>query len=180
MTDIPSIIAGLKQAATEVSDWFSAIPDAQYTAGPEGKWAAWQHLDHLIKTTAPLARTLRKDDEWFSQFGEPNRNVRTNEEVIERFTFRYNQVTGDIPDRYKPMIDAVNRSELLAQYQEAMDQICEQLGHWSEERLDSVLIPHPLMGRLIFREMLYFTVFHQYHHLKNLKSNYTQYPTKQS
>ncbi len=176
MTDIPSIITGLQKASQDVIDWFQSIPDAQYTAGPAGKWAAWQHLDHLIKTTAPLARTLQKDDEWFEQFGTPNREVRSNDAVIERFRFRYAQVTGDIPDRYKPMIDAVNRSELITLYKEAIARICIQLEQWSEERIDSVLIPHPLMGRLIFREMFYFTVFHQYHHLENLKTNYTQYP----
>jgi hypothetical protein len=40
--------------------------------------------------------------------------------------------------------------------------------------LDLLILPHPLLGKLTLREMLYFTLYHVEHHekqvLENLKS----------
>lgn len=35
---------------------------------------------------------------------------------------------------------------------------------WTEQDLDTVLLPHPLLGKLTVREMLYFTIYHAQHH----------------
>ena len=44
-----------------------------------------------------------------------------------------------------------------------------QLVHkWSEDDLDLYVIPHPLMGKLTFREILYFTIYHVKHHKKQM------------
>jgi|SRR5882672_10633400 len=40
----------------------------------------------------------------------------------------------------------------------------------SEADLDKYILLHPLLGKLILREMLYFTIHHNEHHLELLKS----------
>ena len=39
------------------------------------------------------------------------------------------------------------------------------IGKWSEEKLDALQLPHPLLGNLTVREMLLFTLYHQRHHI---------------
>ena len=39
---------------------------------------------------------------------------------------------------------------------------------WSEGDLDLYVIPHPLIGGLTFREILYFTIYHVQHHKKQI------------
>jgi len=34
----------------------------------------------------------------------------------------------------------------------------------SETALDLYILPHPLLGKITLREMLYFTAYHVYHH----------------
>ncbi len=36
---------------------------------------------------------------------------------------------------------------------------------WSEAALDRYRLPHPLLGKLTVREMLFFTLYHNAHHL---------------
>ena len=40
----------------------------------------------------------------------------------------------------------------------------------TEEELDTYLIPHPLIGKMTLRELLFFTVYHIGHHLKTIKN----------
>jgi len=38
-----------------------------------------------------------------------------------------------------------------------------------EDDLDRVMLPHPLLGKLTLREMLFFTIYHVEHHLGILR-----------
>jgi hypothetical protein len=48
------------------------------------------------------------------------------------------------------------------------NQLADVVGHWREEDLDRYRLPHPLLGKLTVREMLLFTVYHNYHHPRSL------------
>jgi len=39
-----------------------------------------------------------------------------------------------------------------------------KISNWKDEDLDHFLLPHPLLGKITLREMLYFTDFHILHH----------------
>jgi hypothetical protein len=42
---------------------------------------------------------------------------------------------------------------------------------FSEAQLDEYVLPHPILGKLTIREMLYFTIYHAtHHHLATLKN----------
>jgi len=43
----------------------------------------------------------------------------------------------------------------------------------TEEELDKYVLPHPILGKITMREMLYFTIYHVNHHEKNIKQNLT-------
>jgi hypothetical protein len=47
----------------------------------------------------------------------------------------------------------------------------KKIGQWSEKNLDAYLLPHPLLGKITVREMLFFTTFHTDHHL-NIMQKY--------
>jgi len=43
------------------------------------------------------------------------------------------------------------------------------LRNWQDENLDEYLLPHPLLGKLTIREMLFFTLYHDQHHVNNVR-----------
>ena len=42
---------------------------------------------------------------------------------------------------------------------------------FSEDEIDTYILPHPLLGKLTIREMIYFTIYHVEHHQNNTKQN---------
>ena len=42
----------------------------------------------------------------------------------------------------------------------------------SDKDLDTVILPHPLMGKMTAREIIMWTAFHVEHHTKTLKEKY--------
>lgn len=63
----------------------------------------------------------------------------------------------------------VNREELVERFRGIYQTLGEATGGWLADELDEYLIPHPVLGKLTVREMLYFTVLHTAHHLRLLK-----------
>jgi len=43
------------------------------------------------------------------------------------------------------------------------------MGDWSELQMDRIRLPHPVLGKLSVREMLFFTLYHNQHHLDAAK-----------
>ena len=52
------------------------------------------------------------------------------------------------------------------------DDIREKVENWKESDLDKYVLPHPLLGKISLREMLYFTDFHILHHNTLTKTIY--------
>jgi hypothetical protein len=46
--------------------------------------------------------------------------------------------------------------------------LARRIDRFSETQLDQLILPHPLLGKLTLREMLYFTIYHVQHHQKQL------------
>jgi hypothetical protein len=61
------------------------------------------------------------------------------------------------------------RTALLARWERVNARLREALEGWSERDLDRILLPHPLLGKLTTREMLFFTLYHDRHHVEAAK-----------
>ncbi len=56
---------------------------------------------------------------------------------------------------------------MLRQWERVSSKLLTNLERWSEQQLDTLRLPHPILGKLTVREMLFFTEFHTRHHLDN-------------
>ena len=61
---------------------------------------------------------------------------------------------------------------MLESFQKQGEELAAIVRNWSAEDLDNYLLPHPLLGKMLIREFLLWMIYHNYHHLNNLKSNY--------
>jgi len=52
-----------------------------------------------------------------------------------------------------------------------MKWLFSKLDKFTENELDRYILPHPLLGKLTLREMLFFTIYHIEHHEKLIKRN---------
>ncbi len=59
----------------------------------------------------------------------------------------------------------------MKKLQGLVQKLCKRMNKYSEEELDKYILPHPLMGKVTLREMLYFTIYHVQHHEKQIFPN---------
>jgi len=72
-----------------------------------------------------------------------------------------------IPLKIAPEDKQRNIEKLLKR----VKQLGTNINTYSEQQLDTFILPHPLLGKVTLREMMYFTIYHAEHHLKQAIKN---------
>ena len=67
-------------------------------------------------------------------------------------------------------INFEKKEELIKKYKEQKQKLIAKIEKQSENDLDVYILPHPLLGKVTLREMLFFTIHHNEHHLELLKN----------
>ena len=153
-----------------------SLSDFDFLYVNQNKWTAGQQVDHIIKSIAPvnlafsfpgfLLRIL---------FGKANRPSRTFEALVEKYKLKL-EAGGRATSRFIPhSINLTDREKSLNHLQDLTHTLISRINSFSEEQLDTLILPHPLLGKLTLREMLYFTIHHVEHHeiqvMKNLEKH---------
>lgn len=170
MEDKKFITQLLTQNAAALVAYVAQQPEAKFLETPNSKWSVGQNLEHLIRSLAPVNQALLLPGFILRLlFGKPNRKPRTYQELVDR----YNQklaAGGRASARFvPPAIQWNDRDKKIAALNRERDKMIARLSLWSETKLDTHLLPHPLLGKLTLREMLFFSVYHIEHHLKVLE-----------
>jgi hypothetical protein len=141
------------------------LNDADLLFAPEGKWTAAQQLDHIVKSVSPVNMAMGLPKfilKW--KFGVANRPSKTYEGLVEKYT-RKLQEGGKASGRFVPEpVGADAKEKLITALTKLVNQLAHRTEKHSEEALDKYILPHPLLGKLTLREMLYFTAYHVQHH----------------
>ncbi len=104
-------------------------------------------------------------------FGKANRPSRTYDELVEKYQSKL-AAGGKSTARFLPAdVKFEKREKLINKLHDVLDSLIRQVDTFSEEELDKLILPHPLLGKLTFREMLYFTIYHVGHHEKHTREN---------
>lgn len=56
----------------------------------------------------------------------------------------------------------------MASLDKTFENLMSATGRWREWQLDRLRLPHPALGNLTVREMLFFTIYHHAHHVENV------------
>lgn len=167
------IIEQLNSQSTGLVTWYTNKPVEVLETGPDGAWTAGQHLLHMIKSTKPLAVGA----------GYPRILLRLKFGKVKTPSLGYNQLVKKYTDAiaaggqatgvYVPRIVRNEEREVLVKrFKAEMNTLVNNTHKWTEKNLDNTAVPHPLIGKLTFREMLYFTIYHMEHHRKILEERY--------
>jgi hypothetical protein len=165
------IIMGLIEKVTGFNGYVAALSKEQFETTPANKWSAGQNLDHLIRAIKPLqlAYSLPKFVLKIL-FGRANRRSRTYEELVAKYKSKI-AAGGKASGQFIPPHIPFERKEaLIDRYNLHKDKLIRKIVKQSEADLDNYILPHPLLGKVTLREMLFFTIYHNEHHLELLKS----------
>ena len=143
----------------------TALPEGVRTAPANGKWSPAQHLEHIRIGLALTNKALGLPPillRW--RFGTPNRPGRDYDALVARYREKLS-AGGRAPSRFVPkQVGENGLADLQAAISKHVEDLARRSSRWSDHRMDSYLVPHPLLGKLTLRELLYFTCYHAEHH----------------
>src|SRR5687767_575149 len=170
ISKITELIIALQNANQRVTRWFTEIPAENFFTRQGEIWSASDNVDHLIRSHKPISKALKLPKFTLqAMFGKPERGSKTYEEICEAYRAEIAkgaQASGRfLPEQQSPVENAEEKkAELLEQWSKASAELVETAGKWNEHDLDGYLLPHPLIGKLTIREMLFFTIYHNLRH----------------
>lgn len=163
------IIVRLKENSEKVISLINSLSEEELNAAEVGKWSALKHLEHLLRSIQPLNKALRIPLPGLRiLFGKPNRPCRSYDEQVAKYLKRLSE-GGKAMGRFIPA-KKQEKEKVLKKYQQQSELLYKVVSKWKEEDLNDNLLPHPLLGKLLIREMLYFTIYHTEHHYKIISS----------
>lgn len=169
------LLQSFSQNKSDVADCFSSIQMEKFYAHPADVWSARDNLDHLNKSVAPVAKALSLPKVLpLVLFGKAKQPSRSFGEIRETYQGKLKEgakASGRyVPDKVEMPKDAEKeKEELLKMWNEVSDKLISVLKNkWEEKDLDTYTLPHPILGKLTVREMLFFTLYHNTHHVNNV------------
>jgi len=169
--DKPQIISALNENVDAFNNYITPLTKEQFEVAPDGEWSAGQNLDHLIRAIKPLqlAYGLPK----FALqilFGKTNRLSKTYDELVAKYKNKLAAGGRASGPFIPPFIGFEKKAELIKKYTEQKQKLISKIEKQNEKDLDAYILPHPLLGKVTLREMLYFTIHHNEHHLETVRS----------
>lgn len=167
------LILSFIQNHQETISYINDLDEQQFVYRYNTKWAAGQHLQHILLTIIPFPKVLASKTFILEKFGEINRLTWNYETVLENY-FKTNLKA---PEKFLPedKIEPSQKSKIISDIQIELEKIKEALAGYSEEELDTLTLLHPLLGQLTIREMFYLMAYHPLHHQKQIESAITEY-----
>lgn len=165
------IIKKLQSNHNEFIDQMLSMRESDFTFSVNDKWTAGQQFEHIYLSVSPLTKALLLPAFLLKLiFGKANRPSKDYETLVKKYHDKLEK-GGAASGRFVPkQISYQQRDELTRRLLKTVMQLCKTVDRFSEAEMDILILPHPLLGKLTLREMLYFTMYHVEHH-KNLVLN---------
>lgn len=160
-----AIIQKLSEGFSIVEATIRQSDDDIFFDKKDEKWSAAQNVQHLILSVKPLNLAFTLPNFALLFFGKLNREPRNYQEMVEKYQQKLAE-GGVSTEQFTPKEESSNKEEIIKQFTAVNDSFLKKIDKFSEEDLDKYLLPHPLLGKLTLREMLYFTIYHTLHHHK--------------
>lgn len=155
----------------EFSSYINSLSDADFLFAAKDKWSAGQQLEHVYLCITPFTKALASKEFIEQKFGKVNRPTWSHKEV-ETFYTNALQNGGKAPERFVPtMVELNKKAELTNALNETLKTISQYWETFTEEELDTLMLPHPLLGNMTIREMFYLMADHATHHMNQTKKN---------
>ncbi|WP_417602673.1 DinB family protein [Owenweeksia hongkongensis] len=164
----------LVQTNKDFTTYITSLSEEDYNYSYNDKWTAGQQMEHIYKSIVPLNKALMLPKAIMKlNFGKANRPSRSYDDLIIRYKEKLG-LGGKAPSQFAPEgISFDKRQKLADNLMKATGTLIKRLKKFTEEDLDVLILPHPLLGKLTLREMTYFTDYHTRHHhlhtIENLK-----------
>lgn len=139
-----------------------------------GKWSTGQHVAHLVLSMQPVNKAMRLPKLFLSyKFGTCKRPERSYEATVDRYYEKLKSNNVKAPSGFSvENLDASEKEKYLKRLKDQVVKLNRIVSKWNEKSLSKYILPHPALGRLTMREMMYFSILHMKHHREILENKY--------
>lgn len=165
----------LEEKYHNLLNWLELQDDDKWIQGPADKWTTGQQALHLLQSIKPLNDVLSMPRFWFKYaFGTNNRQLRDYDTIVQRYLERldaFKKNPAKTSKRLKvPKLK--DKTYILTRLQVESKKLQYKTRRISDKNLDTLILPHPVMGKMPIRELLMWTAYHVEHHTKQLQNTY--------
>ncbi|MEM9934324.1 MAG: DinB family protein [Bacteroidota bacterium] len=169
------IISQLVVRHQDFISYIDSLSQEEFEYAHEGvKWAPGQDLVHINASVKPLATMVFSVPKLMLgyKFGKANRPSNDYEDLVAR----YQESVGPGGVKAKGIYDPAplgfqEKNSQLRTLEVRINSLSRKVKRSSENSLDKYIVPHPALGKITLRELLYFTIYHVQHHKANVQRN---------
>ncbi len=162
----------LQKVHSEFAGYVLELNDTDFCFAYPAKWSAGQHLQHIVLSVGTLNRAIGNTD-FMRPIAEmePQRLPFSIDELSEVYRSVIKKGT-QAPARFVPeVVQTGEKQQIEDALHKVLAALCSHIDEYTEPQLDEFTLPHPFIGRLSLREMLYFTIYHAQHHFLLARQN---------
>jgi hypothetical protein len=160
----------IESTYAEFTQYIDSLEEKDFLYTDDASWSAGQQLEHIVKSVVPLNTYMSLPN--FTKkllFGTNKGDSQTYDEIIEQYLALIKS-GGKSTKEYIPKdVSFADKENLISKLNYNLQKFLKSLNKLLEKNLDKFRVPHPLLGKLTIREMLYFTDYHCKHHLESIK-----------
>ncbi|MGE3465395.1 MAG: DinB family protein [Pyrinomonadaceae bacterium] len=180
--DKAAIIAELQNKYNGFADFVAGMSEGEFVFSlKDEKWSAGQQIDHLCRSVEPLIKGLSAPEFALkAMFGKSDHPSVSYDELVARYRAEL-AAGGTAPAQFRPeSIPFDRKAELVTTLKDLVAKLCSKIEKCDESKCDTLVLPHPLLGKLTFREMFYFTIYHAEHHHQHTMQNLARRPEQEA
>ena len=162
---VEELIPKMTEVHRAYGEAIGGLSEADFLYAAEGKWTAGMQTAHLVTSVTALKPAFKMPRFALKQmFGTANRPSRDYDGLVGRYKEKLAN-GGKASSKYVPdEVPFAKKDSLLKEITDAVEHLNKKLSGWSEEHMDKYILPHPLLGKITIREMIYFSIYHVQHH----------------
>lgn len=166
------LVEGLQSVIRECRQFIQAEDIQKLSVKPDpAVWSPIEELVHLIKSMQPVGLALGLPRLMPRvMFGSTKQGSKTYETIIQEYKGKLSQ-GAKASKSFSPSTTTkqYDKQKLLNQWDKIGQQLIHRVSACSDQDLDKYRLPHPILGKLTFREMLFFTHFHIGFHIESMQ-----------
>lgn len=167
------IVKVLKSNHETFLNMVANLPQESLLQSIDGKWSPAAQVKHIILSVRPLRKALQLPKILLRLFfGKSNREGKSFENLVKRYREKLN-AGGKAPASFVPSVtEPVSLESMRLELLNEIQKVCSLLDRFSEQEMDLYILPHPLLGKLTLREMMYFTLYHVTYHGQSIQDQF--------
>lgn len=145
--------------------YLNTLTNQEFLDCKNDKWTPGQQLEYIFLGVKPVRQILGLPKFILKLiWGQANRESKSYDDFVKKYLLKLEN-GGRATGRFIPKTVSKEKGlRLKNDLKNEVDKLALKLNKLTEVDLDKYILPHPLLGKLTIREMLYFTIYHVSHH----------------